>query len=91
MEEKKSDNALNDYQYVKDNFYVPLLKAQSEIIDVEAKMLEYIKEKRKDEDLSSKETTTSLLLIAFEDLVKSTESLQNSFKIFSNALKNIAN
>lgn len=91
MEEKKSDNALNDYQYVKDNFYVPLLKAQSEIIDVEAKMLEYIKEKRKDEDLSSKETTSSLLLIAFEDLVKSTESLQNSFKIFSNALKNIAN
>lgn len=91
MEEKKSDNALNDYQYVKDNFYVPLLKAQSEIIDVEAKMLEYIKEKRKDEDLSSKETTSSLLLIAFEDLVKSTEALQNSFKIFSNALKNIAN
>ena len=91
MEEKKSDNALNDYQYVKDNFYVPLLKAQSEIIDVEAKLLEYIKEKRKDEDLSSKETTSSLLLIAFEDLVKSTEALQNSFKVFSNALKNIAN
>ena len=91
MEEKKSDNdALNEYQYVKDNFYMPLLKAQSEIIDVEAKMLEYIKEKRKDEELSSKETTTSLLLIAFEDLVKSTESLQNSFKIFSNVLKDMA-
>ena len=91
MEEKKSDNdTLNEYQYVKDNFYVPLIKVQSEINDVEAKMLEYIREKRKDEDLSSKETTSSLLLIAFEDLVKSTEALQNSFKIFSNALKNLA-
>lgn len=91
MEEKKSnDDSLKDYQYVKDNFYLPLLKAQSEIIDVEAKMLEYIKEKRKDEDLSAKETTSSLLLMAFEDLVKSTEALQNSFKIFSNALKNMA-
>lgn len=90
MEEKKSDNDnLNDYQYVKDNFYMPLLKVQSEIIDVEAKMLEYIKEKRKDEDLSSKETTSSLLMIAFEDIVKSAEALQISFKSFSNALKNM--
>lgn len=90
MEEKKSDNDnLNDYQYVKDNFYMPLLKVQSEIIDVEAKMLEYIKEKRKDEDLSSKETTSSLLMIAFEDIVKSAEALQNSFKSFSNVLKNM--
>lgn len=91
MEEKKSNNdALDEYQHVKDNFYMPLLKAQSEIIDVEAKMLEYIKEKRKDEDLSSKETTSSLLMIAFEDLIKSTEALQNSFKSFANALKNMA-
>ncbi len=90
MEEKKSDNdVLDEYQYVKDNFYVPLLKVQSEINDVEAKMLKYIRDKRKDEDLSSKETTSSLLLIAFEDLVKSTEALQNSFKIFSNVLKNM--
>jgi hypothetical protein len=89
MEEKKSDNdVLDEYQYVKDNFYVPLLKVQSEINDVEAKMLKYIRDKRKDEDLSSKETTSSLLL-AFEDLVKSTEALQNSFKIFSNVLKNM--
>lgn len=89
MEEKKSNNdVLDEYQYVKDNFYVPLLKVQSEINDVEAKMLKYIRDKRKDEDLSSKETTSSLLL-AFEDLVKSTEALQNSFKIFSNVLKNM--
>lgn len=89
MEEKKSNNdVLDEYQYVKDNFYVPLLKVQSEINDVEAKMLKYIRDKRKDEDLSSKETTSSLLL-AFEDLVKSTEALQNSFTIFSNVLKNM--